>query len=351
MGKKDINWINATKALCIIFVFLRHCGNYYGHNLGWFDGLYLPFYVNAFFFVSGYLLFWKQLSKPKVVEPFRKYVSGGGNLMLKNIIWRIVIPSMLFAILEFFPKKLIKGGAIDVGSLFYETVGGLTYWFTSALVIAELLILLMLMTRIRNIWFYVFWALMLTSLGKVVVDSAFSFVDGHSGFPWQWKHGMICTIFMAAGGLYWRYESRIYDLMKGWVTVLLLCIYIICSIFFKDYLYDGYMVSMLLIHPVGILWGILASVLLIETTKRLSKNRFLTFIGVNSIGFYFLSGAIPMTFGVICKRLPVESSVFVHLVIWLTTLVLAYTIVAMLNRYLPWVWDFRLLRKQNKIVK
>lgn len=46
---KDINWINALKALCILFVFLRHSEGYYGCDLGWFDGLILPFYVNAFF--------------------------------------------------------------------------------------------------------------------------------------------------------------------------------------------------------------------------------------------------------------------------------------------------------------
>ena len=78
---KDINWINALKALCIIFVFLRHCGNYYGANLGWFDGIYLPFYVNAFFFVSGYLLFWKQLSASKIDEELLNYVNGGGKVI------------------------------------------------------------------------------------------------------------------------------------------------------------------------------------------------------------------------------------------------------------------------------
>ena len=77
MSNKNINWINVVKALCIIFVFLRHCGNYYGAHLGWFDGVYLPFYVNAFFFVSGYLLFWKQLSVPKILETRQEFAIGG----------------------------------------------------------------------------------------------------------------------------------------------------------------------------------------------------------------------------------------------------------------------------------
>ena len=79
---KDINWINALKALCILFVFLRHSENYYGLDLGWFDGLYQPFYVNAFFFVSGYLLFWKQLSTPRIEETSKKYLTGGGQIIV-----------------------------------------------------------------------------------------------------------------------------------------------------------------------------------------------------------------------------------------------------------------------------
>lgn len=74
---KGINWINALKAICIILVFLRHSEAYYGKDLGWFDGLFLTVYVNAFFFVSGYLLFWKQLSEPKILEDTENYLMGG----------------------------------------------------------------------------------------------------------------------------------------------------------------------------------------------------------------------------------------------------------------------------------
>ena len=78
---KSINWINALKAICILFVLFRHTENYYGQDMGWFDGLFLPFYVNAFFFVSGYLLFWKQLSEPKITETSNGYLTGGGQII------------------------------------------------------------------------------------------------------------------------------------------------------------------------------------------------------------------------------------------------------------------------------
>ena len=349
MNTKEINWINAAKALCIIFVFLRHCSGYYGGNLYGTNSLFLPFYVNAFFFVSGYLLLGKQLSAPKIDESTKVYISksGSGIALAKNILYRIVIPSTIFALLEYVPKKIIKGDAIDVESFFFETAGGLTYWFTSALVVAELLFLLLLLTRIKNIWFYAFAALFLISVGKHVVDSGFNFIDSHGSFPWQWKHGLFCTIFMAAGGVYWKYEPYIRKVMKGWLILLMVVAYIIISVRYSNYLYDGYMISMLLIHPVGVLWGIVASVLLIEVCRRLPKNKILTFIGQNSIGFYFLSGALPMTFGIVCKKLPIAPNTAILLAIWLITLALAYVIVSLLHRYTPWIFDLRSLMKQK----
>ena len=343
MELKNIHWINMLKALCIIFVFLSHCESYYGLRLGWFDAIYLPFYVNSFFFVSGYLLFWKQLSEPKICEKRHEFIQGGsGWLLFKNIIFRIVIPSIIFASLEFFPKKLIKGESFDMDALFYDTLGGLTYWFTSALVVAEILILLLLLTRIRTIWFYLFTCLLLTCLGKMMADLNICLIDCHRSFPWQWKHGMVCTIYMATGGLYWKYESVLRKYFNLWVVLTMICLYCFLSLYFFHCLYNGYMTSMLMIHPLGALHSIASSILLIELCRRLPETKPLTFIGQHSIGFYFLCGALPMTFGFACRRfLPFSPNIAILLLIWIITLVLAYIIVQVLNHYAPWVFDLR----------
>lgn len=46
--------------------------------------LYAPWYVNAFFFVSGYLLFWKQLSSPRIDEDRKAYIVTGGGQNVGN---------------------------------------------------------------------------------------------------------------------------------------------------------------------------------------------------------------------------------------------------------------------------
>lgn len=74
---KSINWINAVKAVSIIAVFFVHCQSYYGYELSSVNTLIRPFYVNAFFYVSGYLFFRKQLSVPVIGEKSKEYILGG----------------------------------------------------------------------------------------------------------------------------------------------------------------------------------------------------------------------------------------------------------------------------------
>ena len=273
---------------------------------------------------------------------------GGAKLLALNVLYRIVIPSILFAALEFFPKKLIKGDEIIASDCFFETLGGCTYWFTSALAVAELLFLLLLFTRIRSIWFYAIAAILLSALGAWLSKSGFYFIEGHSSFPWQYKHGLICMAYLAMGGIYkWIFESlewRLSSKVKNLGLLLLAAIYIVGSILFKETLYNGYMTSMGYITPVGALWSLLASILLIELCKRLPPIGVLTFIGRNSLGFYFLSGALPITFSIIANKLMVSGSTFMMFAIWIACLIVAYLVVQIINRWLPWLWDLRELK-------
>ena len=63
---KEIGWINVLKAICMIFVYFGHSELFYGEYIEPADWFRLTFNTNAFFFVSGYLLFWKQLSSPRI---------------------------------------------------------------------------------------------------------------------------------------------------------------------------------------------------------------------------------------------------------------------------------------------
>ena len=55
-------WIDNVKAICMIGVYLLHSEAYYGYGSVQYGVFFRPFYVNAFFLVSGYLLFRKLLN-------------------------------------------------------------------------------------------------------------------------------------------------------------------------------------------------------------------------------------------------------------------------------------------------
>lgn len=77
--RQEINWVNAIKTVCIILIYINHCEFYCECELGSIRLLYLPFFTNAFFFVSGYLLFRKQLSNEVVHLDFRRWKAVWGG--------------------------------------------------------------------------------------------------------------------------------------------------------------------------------------------------------------------------------------------------------------------------------
>lgn len=343
MEQKNINWINLIKALCIIFVYFRHVEVNYGFFIGdKLDGIISTFYVNAFFFVSGYLLFWKQLSAPKILEDRKTYIlTGGGKLLFLNILYRIVIPSIIFSAIEFLPSCIIQGRALSIGFLLYKTIGGRTYWFTSALVVSELVLLILFCTRKKNIWFYAICSFILSGITLWVVKNNLL----ENGL-WAWQNGLIALVFLAMGGLYWRYETLMDRCFKWWVLLLLLTMYFVLTIGLWDISNPG--LNTLTIQPLGFLTSAIVCLLLVWLLKKCHKLKIISFIGQNSLGFYFLSGALPISLSKAAHLFFTGTHLYLFLIIWIICVFVAYLTVMIINRWLPWLWDFRNLKMMNR---
>ena len=332
--KEELNWVNCVKAICIILVFFAHSVSISGAGIpDWLYWLYDPVYVNAFFFVSGYLLFKKQLSQPLSDENRKEYVRSGGRNMLCNILFRIMVPSVIFAIIEYWPKHMIKGGGFSVASFLTETVGGGTYWFLSALAVAQLLFVILLLTRIRNIWFY-----MACSVALAVVCMKFT---GDGGLElWHYRQGLVCTLFLAAGGLYQRYEkpSRIHVV----AYVFFLSMYVIGSILHEDNM-TGNSAYNCDVSLLGFLWSMVGVLCLVETCKWLPKTAVLTFIGRHSILFYMMSGSLPF---IILKLTPVAAfgEALSIIITFLISLAVSGLVSFIIVRYLPFLKDLRAIK-------
>lgn len=340
-NSKEINWINTIKAVSIIAVFLVHSQLYFDCIAEGVNRFIFPWYVNAFFFVSGYLLFWKQLSSPRIDEDRKVYMlTGGGKILVLNVLCRILIPSIIFSIIEFVPSCHIQGRGIDVGYALFKTIGGGTYWFTSALVVAELILLLLFCSRNRNIWFYAAVCLLLGAAGMEIVKLGIL----QSGM-WAWRQGLLALVFLAMGGLYWRYEKQMDKLMKWRFAVPLLVVYVAMVLALKGY--NDSLISTLSIQPLGFVTSAIACLLLVGLCKKSPEVKLLTFIGQNSIGFYFMSGALPITFSLLAHKFVVGSPTWMMLVIWAACLVVAYVAVMIINRWFPWLWDLRTISRKK----
>lgn len=66
-NKERKTWIDSVKAICMIGVYILHSEAYYGIGGVSYGYCLTPFYVNAFFFVSGYLFFKKHIEKSEVI--------------------------------------------------------------------------------------------------------------------------------------------------------------------------------------------------------------------------------------------------------------------------------------------
>lgn len=339
--EKSILWINYLKAISIIGVFFVHCNLYYGYDMHGVNTFIHPFYVNAFFFVSGYLLFRKQLSEPLISQNFSDYLFNGGKTLLLNIVFRLMIPSTLFAAIEFLPSHLLRGLAFNIDTLLYKTIGGCTYWFTSALVVAEILILIMLVSRVKNIWFYFVGCCTLFIVGLCIVQSEYSLFVKYPSFPWQYKNGLYAMIFLAFGGVYWKLENSIKPLMKGYLVGVLCILYVLLLVIWPNHF--KVFVSILDMNFAGVLLSLLATVSLIEICKRLPMHNVLNNIGQNTIGFYFMSGALPIVLSMVVHKVMPENNAIGAAIIFIGSMSIGYVVVYLINRYVPWMFDLRVL--------
>ena len=94
-----LHWIDTTKAICIICVYFAHCAAFTTGNINLIKAV-SPFYVNAFFFVSGYLLYKKRLMDATLMNRFIK----GNELFIVTFTLSIIISYIItLVICNYFP--------------------------------------------------------------------------------------------------------------------------------------------------------------------------------------------------------------------------------------------------------
>ena len=190
--KNEIVWINTAKAICMLLVFVNHCEFYADSSFFNIRPFYKLFFVNLFFVVSGYLFFRKQLNSPVIDETRSEYAKGTGRKTLTNVVFRILIPTIIFGLFFFIPKIVIRGEGFDFEYLFMDVFLGNWSWFTSTLFVTEVLLVAMLFFRIKNLWFYL--SISAVAWGLITL------IPHKSNFIWHWQSGVCALLPLTLGG-------------------------------------------------------------------------------------------------------------------------------------------------------
>lgn len=207
-----------------------------------------------------------------------------------------------------------------------------------------MIVLLLLLSRRANVWFYAVMGLVVAFFGYYLAQIDFH-LFGFGRDPWAYRRGFMALGFIVMGGLYWRYERNIEKWFSKVGLLLLLMLYVVI---FSDSNHTArVLISTMDINWMGYLASLLGCVLLISICKLLKPISVLTFIGQNSICFYFLSGALPMIFSMLTKRFIGHDQLWGLLIVFVLSIGVAYAMTFVLVRYLPFVFDLRCINQKK----
>lgn len=259
----------------------------------------------------------------------------------KNIYYKLIIPTIVFASIIYIPKLLFHSREISVMKYFYDVFGGISFWFTSTLTISQIILLLLLFIKRESIWPYFLVSILLFATSIYLSD-----IDTNP-FPWYYKSGMGATLFLVLGGIYQHYEEKIEKIGKGKISRLVfLLIYLCCAVYSLSHNPFHYAMISMNINIEGLLLSILGISFIVAVCKYLPNINLFTFIGRHSIVFYFFSGMLPASIGLICQKIFPEKLYVITIAVAVLSICIGLLLTYGINKYAPWLMDIRKLRKQ-----
>ena len=136
------DWIDTTRAACMLVIYLFHayvyCQLFDQRLMGL---IYVT--INVFVVVSGYLFYQNHTAD----SPRQFSLVADVRRVMSRLVW----PTVLFAALLFVPKMWFNRADLQWSVFFYNVLGGMTFWFTSALAVTQLLFALLLSVK-RIAW-------------------------------------------------------------------------------------------------------------------------------------------------------------------------------------------------------
>jgi len=315
-----VSWLDTSRGLAFLIVIYAHLQ--YKNAIVMF---YLsPIVLTTFFFISGYLFNTKRTFILVIEQRFR----------------RIIIPFFIYGILMVLSSRIItfsEQNTIqrDFIDLFMQvTEKNDRLWFLPCLFVS-------------TIPFY-FIVKHLRSPIVILTTCSFLFVVASiidlPPYPWHLQLIIPANYFMALGYTYRAHENRI-PIIKSpiYLTLLLLCYIAAVTVYWN---YSGHSVTFTPTKIVLDVWffAIFGVYLCVAIAKKIKRgNRYLAFIGANSLIYFALHGkAIALLEKIVNKFLfviidgdPTIENLLGFLLTFAVSIVTMIPVI-IINKYVPW---------------
>ena len=340
--KERLHYIDVAKGLLIFLVIIHHqpqLAREYGISNGFlvacdnFSNYYDAFFMPAFFIITGYCTNF-------IKQTFGKYVLHQTST--------IMLPAFCLGAVSVWISLIGKGctSPIEYCKIGFKTflVSGGAFWFLTALFLSKLIfrVWMSVLCRMKmtphvyyNLLTGVFCAL-LYLIGCLLHQNGVRDV-------WWFEHGLTLTMFLYVGQLFRQFGMTDKMLVFGFVYVALIVSISLLGIR-HPYITAG-LNAYAWDLPLFLLLAVLGSMMTLYISKLISKNKFLEYLGKNSLIIYCLHIATLSAVNNIGVRYIGLTSVGT---VWFSLLQLSFTVLLLL--FFSWLLNKKYLKVlQGKI--
>lgn len=317
---KRIFWIDAIRAISIIFVLVNHSTG----NVIWLERFYVPFFLTSFFFVSGYVF----TNPERPFEWKQKAIRIIESIMVPYLTYWVIS----YFILDVFVKQIGIMGYWD--HLLWSFQDGNRLWFISCLLLIEMIMLLLFafFKRLRC---------------KLLISSIILFVYFVSPFshtpyfPWSLNVALFMQVFFMLGHLYRIFENTI-DTINSQYRIFLIFFIAYIGLYAYDAIifnsHNSVASNQYSSYTMFILMALIGIVVLVYGLKKIKSNSVMTYLGTNTLLIYFFHKQLIDFAKYLTPQLYIEvpsllSGVFQVLLVLVTVTIPIY----ICNRFLPFM--------------
>lgn len=324
---RRIEWVDISKAICIICVVTTHssyCNDFI-------RAIFEPFFLIAFFFLSGYVY--------KNKYDFKE--------LLKNKAKTILFPWLIFGIFNILLSQLYSFNKHDdliteIGLMFLQIRGySDALWFLPCLFIS--FIPFYFFTRHFNKKnLLIVFLLSLLSILYCKYAKLDLFFQSNYALPWHLQIIFITCFFMLMGYWYKNYNLLIDKYLDNSKIIILLGIIYIIDVY-VNYIVFGNIVSISSYNSNILVWyftSILGLLILISFSKKIKTNKIIKFIGCNTILIFCLHGKVLSVLENISRNIFIKLELynFINLLITvIITLIILVIPIKIILKYFPFL--------------